>query len=53
MDVFPQYNVATKRLATTQKKLGNSSSNVVVTDALYNDVTTLFDVYDINSTASA
>ncbi|KAF7542199.1 hypothetical protein G7Z17_g11794 [Cylindrodendrum hubeiense] len=52
MDVFPQFNNATKRLATTEKQLGNASSSVVLTDADYSDVVRAFDVYDVNSTAA-
>lgn len=47
MDVFPQWNNATQRLATTQKQLGNASSSVVITDAGYDNLITAFDVYDV------
>ncbi|KAH8880865.1 tricorn protease N-terminal domain-containing protein [Thozetella sp. PMI_491] len=50
MDVFPQLNPASGRLATTEKVLGNSSSNVLLTDADYSNPVTAFNVYDINST---
>ncbi|CAH0021272.1 unnamed protein product [Clonostachys rhizophaga] len=50
MDVFPQFNEATKRLATTEKQLGNASSSVVITDAGYGNLVRAFDVYDVNST---
>ncbi|KAF4123042.1 Periplasmic component of the Tol biopolymer transport system [Geosmithia morbida] len=52
MDVFPQINNATGRLATTAKQLGNASSNVLLTDADYSNPVTAFDVYDINSSAA-
>ncbi len=52
MDVFPQFNNASRRLVTTQKQLGNSSNSVVTTDASYDDLMTVFDVYDINNTAA-
>ena len=52
MDVFPQFNNATKRLATTEKQLGNSSSSIVLTDADYSNLVRAFDVYDINSTTA-
>jgi Tol biopolymer transport system component len=52
MDVFPQFNNATKRLATTEKQLGNSSSSIVLTDADYTGLVRAFDVYDLNSTAA-
>ncbi|KAK7415442.1 hypothetical protein QQX98_005893 [Neonectria punicea] len=50
MDVFPQFNNVTNRLATTEKQLGNASSSVVLTDADYSDLDRVFNVYDINST---
>lgn len=45
MDVFPQWNNATQRLATTQKQLLNASSSIVITDADYSDLVTAFDVH--------
>ncbi|KAJ3548537.1 hypothetical protein NM208_g964 [Fusarium decemcellulare] len=45
MDVFPQYNKATERLAFTQKQLGNSS--VVTSSTKYTDLEDVFDVYDV------
>lgn len=53
MDVFPDYNLATKRLVTTQKQLGDSSSNVVATDALYDGLRIEFSVHEIDSSATA
>jgi Tol biopolymer transport system component len=50
MDVFPQFNEATKRLATTEKQLGNASSSVVITDAGYDNLVRAFDIYDMSST---
>ncbi|CAI6097201.1 unnamed protein product [Clonostachys chloroleuca] len=38
MDVFPQFNEASKRLDTTEKQLGNASSSVVITDAGYDNL---------------
>ncbi|KPM43159.1 hypothetical protein AK830_g3399 [Neonectria ditissima] len=52
MDIFPQFNNATKRLATTEKQLGNASSSVVLTDADYSNLDRAFDVYDMNSSAA-
>ncbi|KAH7145458.1 hypothetical protein B0J13DRAFT_595391 [Dactylonectria estremocensis] len=52
MDIFPQFNNATKRLATTEKQLGNTSSSVVLTNADYSDLDRAFDVYDMNSSAA-
>ena len=49
MDVFPQFNNATKRLATTEKMLGNASSSVVLTDPDYSDLVRAFDVYKVDS----
>lgn len=48
MDVFPQFNNVTGRLASTQKQLGNASSSVVITDAEYSDLTVAFDVHNID-----
>jgi Tol biopolymer transport system component len=53
MDVFPEYNLATQRLATTQKQLGDSSSNVVTSDARYASLRTEFNVHEMNSSATA
>ncbi|KAI1395585.1 hypothetical protein F4819DRAFT_181274 [Hypoxylon fuscum] len=49
MDVFPQWNNATQRLATTQKQLLNASSSIVTTDADYSNLVTAFNVDDIGS----
>ncbi|KAH7009604.1 hypothetical protein EDB80DRAFT_838389 [Ilyonectria destructans] len=48
MDVFPQFNNATGRIAITQKQLGNSS--VVTSTSDYTDLVDVFDVYDTWST---
>lgn len=50
MDVFPQFNTKTGRLATTEKQLGNRSSSVVLTDADDSDPVIAFDTWDINAT---
>lgn len=52
MDVFPQFNEATRRLATTEKQLGNASSSVGITSAEYTDFVTALNVHNINDTAS-
>ncbi|CAK7205415.1 hypothetical protein SEUCBS139899_008186 [Sporothrix eucalyptigena] len=46
MDVFPQFNIPTRRLAITQKQLGDSS--VMVSSATYTDVEDAFDVEDVS-----
>jgi Tol biopolymer transport system component len=51
MDVFPQLNNATGRIAITQKQLGNSS--VVTSTVDYTDLVDAFDVYDVWSTSNA
>lgn len=52
MDVFPQWNNATQRLATTQKQLLNASSSVVITDADYSDLVTAFDVHVVGGVST-
>jgi len=52
MDVFPQFNNASRRLASTEKQLGNVSSSVVITSADYDDLVTAFNVYDIDNSSS-
>lgn len=51
MDVFPQWNNATQRLAITQKQLDPAKSSVVTSDADYSDLVTAFDVADVGSAA--
>lgn len=51
MDVFPQLQAATGKLATTQKNEGNASNNALVTNADYSDQQTYLDVYAVNSSA--
>lgn len=53
MDVFPQLNNATGRLTMTQKVLGNASSNAIVTDAGFDYILTVLDVFDVNNSSSA
>lgn len=52
MDVFPQWNNATQRMATTQKQLLNASSSVVITDADYSDLVTAFDVHVVGGVST-
>ncbi|CAK7222526.1 hypothetical protein SCUCBS95973_004871 [Sporothrix curviconia] len=51
MDVFPQFHIPTKRLAITQKQLGDSS--VMVSSAMYADVDDVFDVKDVSGPQQA
>ncbi|KAI0408356.1 tat pathway signal sequence domain-containing protein [Xylaria palmicola] len=51
MDVFPQFNNASGRLAITSKQLGNSS--VLTANAEYEDVEIAFDVYSVWSPDNA
>ncbi|KAF9894170.1 hypothetical protein FE257_009143 [Aspergillus nanangensis] len=51
MDVFPQFNNATGRIAITQKQLGHSS--VLTSDGEYHDQTDSFEVYDVWSKSNA
>jgi Tol biopolymer transport system component len=53
MDVFPQLNTATGKLATTQKQLGRGYSDALVTDANYTNPVTAFDVVKVNDTDAA
>lgn len=48
MDVFPQFNNVTGRLAITQKQLGNSS--VITSGPEYTDLVDSFDVYEVGQT---
>lgn len=45
MDVFPQFNIPTKRMAITQKQLGDSS--VITSTPTYGDLEDVFDVDDV------
>ncbi|KAI6087346.1 hypothetical protein F4821DRAFT_269464 [Hypoxylon rubiginosum] len=49
MDVFPQFNNATGRLAITQKQLGNSS--VITSSPEYTELVDSFDVYEVGQTS--
>lgn len=53
MDVFPQLNNTTGRLAMTQKVLGNASSSAIVTDVGFDHILTVLDVFSINTSPSA
>ncbi|KAI0459081.1 tat pathway signal sequence domain-containing protein [Xylaria acuta] len=48
MDVFPQFNNASRRLAITSKQLGNAS--VLTASPKYDDVVDSFDIFSIRST---
>lgn len=48
MDVFPMYNEATKRMATTSKQLGNSS--ILTSSFEYENVVDSMPLYDVWST---
>lgn len=45
MDVFPQHNNATNRLAITQKQIGAANSSVVTSSPEYTDLVDSFDTY--------
>ncbi|XXG96840.1 hypothetical protein Hte_003131 [Hypoxylon texense] len=49
MDVFPQFNNVTGRLAITQKQLGNSS--VITSGPEYTELVDSFDVYEVGQTS--
>lgn len=53
MDVFPQINRVTSRLATTQKVLGAANGSLVTSSPLYTDVFQALDSYDIYSVSNA
>ncbi|KAH8674280.1 hypothetical protein BX600DRAFT_395724 [Xylariales sp. PMI_506] len=52
MDVFPMFNNATGQLATTEKQLGNASSSAVLTGADYDDLVTVFDVFEYGNSSA-
>jgi Tol biopolymer transport system component len=53
MDVFPQINSVTSRLATTQKVLGAANGSLVTSSPLYTAVVQALDSYDIYSVSNA
>lgn len=53
MDVFPQINSVTSRLATTQKVLGAANGSLVTSSPLYTDVVQALDSYDLYSVSNA
>lgn len=49
MDVFPTHNVATNRMATTQKVEGYANGSAITSTPLYEDLVTALDSYSIYS----
>ncbi|KAF3766836.1 tricorn protease N-terminal domain-containing protein [Cryphonectria parasitica EP155] len=47
MDVFPQHNNATNRMAITQKQLGGANSSVITSGPEYTDLVDSLDTYQI------
>ncbi|PSR82363.1 hypothetical protein BD289DRAFT_483885 [Coniella lustricola] len=49
MDVFPQHNTATNRIAITQKQIGGANSSVITGRPDYTDLVDAFDTYTVLS----